>query len=176
MSYDLQIKSRGSASARRPLPEVQAILDEIPGLKRTGGPVTAPYVLRDAVAGDVFLDLSSDAAGVSAIGVTTSFSTEPPAQLYSLCADIAERLGWDVFDPHGNTWYTPRSPRSATSATLDSETVRTLFMVAGAGATIVCGAVWLLLGRQRDPWFVATALGLLLFFGMRLWSYLANRR
>jgi hypothetical protein len=93
--------------------------------------------------------------------------------MWSFCASLAAALGWKIYDPQGDEWYTADQLKRATRAQqLQGDA---FLLLGGVAIGVVAGAVWVIRGMQVDVWLWATAVGVVLVAAGRIWQRLAGR-
>jgi hypothetical protein len=108
------------------------------------------YRLPAGLTGDATVDVESTSAGAERVDVSMPLSESVPADVYRFCARVARSLGWQVFDPQGDVWYSASELESAAEETPDPPTTvggRTL--LSGA-MLLVLVMIWLITGRRAS--------------------------
>jgi len=196
MSYDLEVRSDAHYSRRVSLDEARAIVEKLPGLHESGSaayvldrPDAGLHVVVDLCEGDEVDDVEAPPSEISQFAFTVAYpflSRSGPVAL-EMAFQVAEALGWTVFDPQadaeatrasqsqalrwqGNAGSTARLvlERAVTAAPPVGEILRQELRnhrLLGAGASFVVAAVaaaWVLLSLglpkpQFDTYFPLAA-------------------
>jgi hypothetical protein len=150
---------------------VERIIERVPGVRRSTEPST--FVLTDPAGGTVDVALGLEGETVRDVEVVAEHSDDAPQAMWSFCAAVADALGWKVYDPQGDAWYTPdQLARASHGTAVKGDGV---LLLAGGAIAIVAGAVWAIRGKQQDVWLWATAVGVLMVAVGRIWQRLAGR-
>jgi hypothetical protein len=142
----------------------------------SGQPFT--YEFNDPGAGTVQVFIECDGDLVRQIQAAGSFGDAIPTRMFAFCAALARELGWKVYDPQGDTWYSPSqlTTSAARRIAVDAELVRSVLTICGAITGLIGGLMWAGLGSPRGGlWFWVAATGFLAFAVARAWERMASR-
>jgi hypothetical protein len=123
VSYDLEVRSDAEYSRAVPDPEMAAVVESLPGVTRTG---QTSFVLDRLGAGifvniDLFFEAGEDEppagehhqVNSAALSVAYPLLDKTGPVALEMAFQIAERLGWSVYDPQGDCDLTRESSASA---------------------------------------------------------------
>jgi hypothetical protein len=168
VSYDLQLRARrGSAWADA---EVVALLAEAVALREIS-PGSWELALADGEGALFSLGTVPACGTVVDVSAALGLSDHAASRLYALCADLANRLDGQVYDPQADTSYSPSQLRRASASKWGAEEWLTLAEVACIALFVLGGIGWKVAGEPRElAWFggaLSLMAGWLILRGLR---------
>ena len=172
MSLELLLRPPETAIVRPTLAEVEALLSGLPGPRlRARGPMELVSGGPDGEETRVLLE--GTAEGIEAIRVTVPTGEGGSVDARRPWAELARSLDWRLYDPRRNRWLWPQEVLAPAPGWQRALNVARPGLMALAACVVVLAVVlWNLGGRRQDAWLVVFAVGVAVYFSLRVWGLL----
>jgi hypothetical protein len=174
VSLELLLRPPETAIVWPTLAEVEALLSGLPGPQlRATGPMELVSSEPDGEQTRVLLE--GTAEGIEAIRVTAPMSEGTSVDARRPWAELARSLNWRLYDRRENRWLRPQevlAPEPGWQGTLNA--ARPGLMALAACAVVLAVVLWNLGGRRQDAWLVVFAVGVAVYFSLRVWGLLTR--
>jgi hypothetical protein len=174
VSVELRLEPPETAILRPTLAEVEALLSDLPGPRlRARGPMELASSGPEGEETKVLLEGTTE--GIEAIRVTGPTGGGTSVDPRRPWAELARTLDWRLYDVRKGRWLRPRevlAPAPGWQRTLNR--ARPGLMALAACAVVLAAVLWNLGGRRQDAWLVVFAVGVAVYFSLRVWGLLTR--